>query len=77
MAGSYSDRERAILLALGRQIYALRKARGMSQEELAFHSNLDRAYMGSVERGERNVSLINLQKIAQALNLSLAELFSF
>jgi len=46
---------------------ALRQQRGLSQEELAFSCDLDRTYIGSVERGERNISLVNIHTIAAAL----------
>ncbi len=50
---------------------------GLSQEKLSFKSELDRTYIGSVERGERNVSVINLRKIAKALDVDITELFKF
>ena len=57
---------------------ALRKRRlklGVSQEEFADICGLDRTYIGGIERGERNVSLLNIEKIARALRISLSELF--
>ncbi len=48
---------------------------GVSQEAFADMCGLDRTYIGGVERGERNLSLINIEKIAQTFKLSLAELF--
>jgi transcriptional regulator with XRE-family HTH domain len=54
-----------------------RKKLGISQEELADSCGLDRTYIGGVERGERNVSLLNIHKIALALRLSLSELFNY
>jgi transcriptional regulator with XRE-family HTH domain len=53
----------------------LRKEKGLSQEALALTCDLDRTYIGGVERGERNVSLLNIQKIADALGISARELF--
>ncbi len=47
----------------------------MSQEQFADMCGLDRTYVGGIERGERNVSLINLEKIAKAFRLSLSDLF--
>ena len=48
---------------------------GVSQEAFADLCGLDRTYVGGIERGERNVALVNLEKIARALELSLSELF--
>ena len=77
MADTYSAQERELLTSLGDRIRFLRKQQSFSQEELAHRAGLDRTYIGSVERGERNIAVINLQKIAQALEVSLAELVSF
>ncbi|MGC5342936.1 helix-turn-helix domain-containing protein [Streptomyces sp. DT171] len=52
----------------------LREARGLSQEGLAELAGLHRTYVGSVERGERNVSLVNIHRLARALNVASAEL---
>jgi transcriptional regulator with XRE-family HTH domain len=60
----------------GARMRALRNQRGLSQEELAFFCNLDRTYIGSVERGERNISLVNIHTIAAALGVSPRELFN-
>ncbi len=54
----------------------LRKARGLSQEELAHRAGLHYTYVGGIERGERNPALVNIGRIAAALKVSLAELFS-
>ncbi len=59
----------------GRKLRELRKARGLSQEGLALGAELDRTYIGSVERGERNISLINIYKISSALGVSAKEFF--
>lgn len=53
----------------GKSLFFYRKIKGLSQEELAFISGLDRSYIGGVERGERNISLINIHKIANALEI--------
>ncbi len=59
---------------LGGNVRALRQAKGLSQEELALEAGLDRTYMGGIERGERNVSVLNLCKVAVALELPAAAL---
>ncbi len=60
--------------AFGAAIRELRNERGISQEELAFKSGLNRGYYGDVERGERNVSLANILKIATALDVPASEI---
>jgi len=62
---------------VGKRIKELRLAKKMSQEEFAFKCDLDRTYITSLERGKRNVSLINLEKIAKAFEMSLSEFFNF
>ena len=62
---------------LGKRIKDLRKAKGLSQEGLAFKAGLHRTYVGGIERGERNPSLKNIAAIAKALGVTLPELFSF
>jgi len=61
---------------LAQNILTLRKARGLSQEELADHCGLHRTYIGSVERSERNVTLSTLEVLAGALAVSIPELLS-
>ena len=62
---------------VGKRIKFLRLFLGLSQEEFAFKCSLDRTYITSLERGKRNISLENLEKIAMALNVSLSEFFDF
>ena len=66
--------EEIFLKKIGKRIRKLRLEASLSQEKLAFQSNLDRTYIGSVERGERNIAIINLNKIAKALNISVSKL---
>ena len=63
------------LVALGNQLRRLRLARGFTQESFAIQAGLDRAYYGGVERGERNVSALNLIRIAAALEVEVGSLF--
>ncbi|MES5954571.1 helix-turn-helix transcriptional regulator [Bacillus fungorum] len=58
------------LKLVGENIRFLRKKRGLTQEELAERINLQQAYIGGVERGERNISMLTLQKIADGLEVS-------
>lgn len=61
--------------AFGRALRRRREALGISQEELAHRAGLHRTYVGDVERGERNVSLLNIVKLASALGTAPSELF--
>jgi transcriptional regulator with XRE-family HTH domain len=61
---------------LGRAVQRLRKAKGFSQESFADHVGVHRTYMGAVERGEKNISLSSIEKIADALELRASELLS-
>lgn len=62
---------------VGKRIKELRIANNMSQEDFAFKCELDRTYITSLERGKRNISLVNLEKIANALNMTLSQFFDF
>jgi transcriptional regulator with XRE-family HTH domain len=62
--------------AFGQAVRTLRAERGLSQEALAFACELDRTYISGIERGERNPSLTNILKIAQALSVRPTELFA-
>jgi len=57
------------LYQFGQHIRELRKLKNMTQEDLSYAAGLDRTYIGSVEQGRRNVSLINILKIAEALGV--------
>ena len=65
-----------IKIIIGHRIKQLREKIGMSQKDLAFESDLDRSYIASVENGQRNISIVNITKIATALNVSLKEFFN-
>ena len=65
-----------ILSSFGKAVRAHRVQLGISQEELAARCGLHRTYLGAIERGERNVSLINIERIANGMGISLEELFA-
>jgi len=70
-------KEYSVLHKLAKRIKDLRKLKGMSQEILAEKANLHPSLIGKMERGEINPTIISLEKIAKAFNISLAELISF
>ena len=59
----------------GKQVKKIRLDRGLSQEALAHNADLDRTYIPSIEKGERNVSITVVEKIAKALNVKISTLF--
>ena len=63
-----------VQVRFGRKLRSMRTAKGISQEELAQRSGLHRTYVSSVERGERNISLANIAKLASALATRMADL---
>jgi transcriptional regulator with XRE-family HTH domain len=65
-----------LLTRLGDRIRKLRKARGWTQAEMAERVGIDRSFLADVERGKRNVSVLNLELIAHGFKISLAQLFS-
>ena len=64
------------LVKFGQRIRELRQKTGLSQEKFSLKIGMDRTYYASVENGKRNISIANIQKIADGLNISLSELFS-
>ena len=68
--------EQTFLRELGDRIRGHREERGWTQAQLAQHCDLHRTFIGSVERGERNVSILNLRLIARVLRVPLAELLA-
>ncbi|WP_373747051.1 helix-turn-helix domain-containing protein [Neisseria dentiae] len=65
------------LQQFGLHVRALRQSQNLSQEELAEKANMHRTYIGMIERGERNPALLNLIRLAQALDVPLTELVNF
>ena len=69
--------KKKILVAFGDRVRELRKKKELSQEELADKAGLHRTYIGMIERGEKNITLVNIEKIANALELSVSDLMNF
>ena len=67
--------ETEYLKKFGRRVRELRQETGLSQEKFALKIEMDRTYFASVETGKRNVSLLNIKKIADGLSVSMATLF--
>lgn len=59
----------------GERLKGLRKKKGLSQEELGFKSSLHRTYISEVERGRRNISIMNIARIAKALGIKIKDFF--
>lgn len=68
------DESEKPLESLGLKIRKLRQAKGLSQEEFAYKADIDRSYIGQIERGERNVAFYNVLKIARALGVKVSDL---
>jgi transcriptional regulator with XRE-family HTH domain len=65
-----------VKVKLGRRIKELREEKEMSQKDFAYAADLDRSYIASIENGQRNVSIVNIEKIAVALGITIRELFN-
>jgi len=65
-----------VKLKIGQRIKELRELTSMSQKDLAYAADLDRSYIASIENGQRNVSIVNIEKIATALNVTIKEFFN-
>jgi transcriptional regulator with XRE-family HTH domain len=63
-----------VLASIGSVIRELRAVRGLTQEGLAHEAGIDRSYMGGIERGEHNLTVMNLNRICRGLDISMAEL---
>ena len=64
-------------IAFGKRVAELRRKSGFSQEQFAFKCNVDRTYIGTIERGEKSPTLNTIEKIARALGISKSELFNY
>lgn len=65
---------KSVLILFGKNVQRLRKNKGLSQEQLAEIAGLHRTYIGMIERAEKNITLINIEKIAAALNVKITDL---
>lgn len=65
-----------IKVRIGIRLRELRNEKGLSQEKFSFICELDRTYIASIEQGKRNVSIVNIEKIAKALNISIQDFFT-
>lgn len=65
-----------VKVKIGQRIKELREASSMSQRDLSYAADLDRSYIASVENGQRNISIVNIEKIAIALGVTLKEFFN-
>ncbi len=68
--------KREVLVQFGRRVRDQRAKRGLSQEQLAERAGVHRTYIGMIERAEKNITLENIEKIAKALKIEIADLFS-
>ncbi len=66
--------EENILTIFGRNLQTIRKSQNLSQEQLAEKASLHRTYIGMIERGEKNITLRNIEKVAKALNINIKDL---
>ena len=72
-----TDLNRQFLIFLGRKIRTEREKRGVSQEQFGELAGFHRTYVGMIERGEKNITIFNLRKLAQALKLQVRDLIDF
>ena len=70
------DSKQEILIKFGERVREIRKEKGLSQEELAHIADLHRTYIGMIERAEKNITLINIEKIANSLKIRINDLFN-
>lgn len=68
--------KKEILVEFGKKVRSERLRLGLSQEELADRAGVHRTYIGMIERAEKNITLENIERIAKALNISIAEFFN-
>lgn len=66
-----------VLIKFGKKLAQIRKSKGWTQEKLALESEIARSYLGEVERGRRNISLINICRLAKTLEVKVSEITNF
>lgn len=71
MDNKYSDEQKIFLNKLGKKIRNIRERKSIAQEKLAILAGIDRSFLGRIERGEKNISVLKLKKIAKALDAPL------
>ncbi len=69
--------KRDILIRFGKKVREIRIEKGLSQEQLSFSADLHRTYIGMIERAEKNITLVNIEKIANALDININDLMNF
>lgn len=67
--------KKSLSIKFGERVRKLRNSKNLSQEELADLANVHRTYIGMIERAEKNITLLTIEKIANALNVEIIELF--
>jgi DNA-binding XRE family transcriptional regulator len=77
LGGTMKDKDEHSLILFGDHLRNIRKSRNLSQEQLAEKVNLHRTYIGMIERGEKNITLLNIIKISNALGISPSKLMDF
>jgi transcriptional regulator with XRE-family HTH domain len=77
MESRLTSEQQTDLHKFGLRLAELRKARGWSQEKLALESGLARSYVGGIERGQRNIAVLNIMKLARTLKCEPGELLRF
>src|SRR3954469_6652594 len=71
------ERQKEVKKCFGARLRQIRKAKTLTQEAVALGSGLDRSYVGRIERGQANLSLVNIERVAEALGAEVAELFGY
>jgi transcriptional regulator with XRE-family HTH domain len=69
--------KRDVLINFGQKVRDIRKEKGLSQEQLSFKAELHRTYIGMIERAEKNITLVNIERIANALEVNINDLMNF